>query len=334
MPEPLVIREMRAHRAALLRQDARQMASMARRWRQVEFALQDEIELLARRVADDKLSKAQKQEARYLAERSQSLLRQTRREMGKYTEYLEPLIQNEQERMARAGIAHAASNINAVASEAGVTIQFDRLPIAAVEHMVGLAGDGSPLTTLLESSYGAGVDGMFTELIRGVALGKNPRETAARMVREGLSQSLNRMMVIARTEQLRVYRESSRQTYINSGVVSGYKRLSARGIRTCAGCLAADGRLYPLQVPFQSHPTCRCTLVPVVAGMPPVEWQTGAEWFATQPENVQKQILGPGRLAEYKNGMPFDRFATLREDATWGGAIVPTPLRDLINVSN
>jgi hypothetical protein len=46
---------------------------------------------------------------------------------------------------------------------------------------------------------------------------------------------------------------------------------------------------------------------------------------------VQRQILGPGRLEQYKNGVPFDRFATLREDAVWGGAIVPTPLKDLPN---
>lgn len=333
MPEPLVIREMRAHREALLRRDALQQRSMARRWRQVEFALHDQIELLARQIADEKLSAAKLAEARYLFERSQSLLRQTRREMDKYAEYLEPLIQNEQERMARAGIDHAASNINAVAKDAGVTIQFDRLPISAVENMVGLAGDGSPLTTVLENSYGAGVDGMFTELIRGVALGKNPRETANRMVRMGLSQSLNHMMVISRTEQLRVYKESSRQQYISSGVVNGYKRLAAHSSNTCAGCLAADGRLYPLLVPFQSHPVCRCTLVPVVAGMPPVEWETGTDWFAKQPEDVQREILGPGRLKEYKSGMPFDRFATLREDATWGGAIVPTPLKELVNAS-
>jgi len=331
MPEPLVIREMRAHRAALLRQDARQMASMARRWRQVEFALQDEIELLARRVADDKLSKAQKQEARYLAERSQSLLRQTRREMGKYTEYLEPLIQNEQERMARAGIAHAASNINAVASEAGVTIQFDRLPVAAVENMVGLAGDGSPLTTLLESSYGAGVDGMFTELIRGVALGKNPRETAARMVREGLSQSLNRMMVIARTEQLRVYRESSRAAYIQSGVVSGYKRLSAKDGRTCMGCLMADGRRYELTQPLDEHPAGRCSLVPIVNGMPPIEWETGPDWFQKQEPAMQKNMMGSGRFAAWKDGkFDLDQLVSVRRNATWGDSLQPTSLRDLV----
>lgn len=329
MPEPLVITVMNRFKADLMRREAAQMRSMARRWRQTEAALLDQAELFALRVKENGLTASQLRDARFMLDRSQSLLRQARRDLAKYVDYAGPLIETGQRQAAAGGIQSANAAINAIASEAGVNIEFNRLPVAAVENMVGLAGDNSPLTTLLESSYGAGVDGMFTELIRATALGKNPRETAARMVREGYSQSLTRMLNIARTEQLRVFKEASLSAYRSSGVVISYLRLATRDTRACAGCLAADGWEYSLDVSFKSHASCRCTLIPNVEGFSSPQWEKGPEWFAGQPDTVQLKMLGPGRYKLYKEGMSFDKFATVKSNEVWGDSIVPTTLRDL-----
>lgn len=332
MPDPLVVRTMNAFKADLLRQETTQMAAMARRWRQTEAALLDQVELFARRVADDKLTRAQLQDAQYMLDRSQSLLRQARREFDKYVRYAGPLIETRQRQLGEQGIQHAGAAIEAVSSEAGVEIGFNRLPVSAVENMVGLAGDNSPLTTLLESKYGAGVDGMFTELIRATALGKNPRETAQRMVREGFSQSLTQMMVIARTEQLRVYREAARQSYQESGVVERFRRLATRDNRVCAACLMADGEYYELDQFLRAHPQCRCTIVPVVEGFPEVQWQKGPDWFMEQSAKTQQDILGPGRFAAWNDGrFDLDQLITVRSNAQWGDSIQPTPLKVLLS---
>lgn len=329
---PLVVDIMTANKQALLRREQQQMQAMAQQWRRVEAALQDQVELFARRVAEDGLTIGQIQSRQFQLDRFQSLLRQVRAELDKYTDYVEPMISNRQQEMAQTGIDHAAAAINAVGEQYGVTIRFDQLPIGAVESMVGLSGAGSPLRDLLVGSYGAGADAMLNQLVTGVALGRNPRVIARMMVRQGLSQSLNRMLVIARTEQLRVYRESSRQTYIHSGVVERYKRLATKDRRTCPACLFADGQIYELGETMAEHPAGRCTMVPVVTGFPPVTWQSGQDWFRAQPADTQRSILGPGRFAAWQRGaFDLDALVTVRTNATWGDSLQPTPLRELIS---
>lgn len=329
---PLVVDVMNAHRTALLRKDAAQMRAMAQRWLGVERALQDEIVRFTERLHQDGLTLGQIRSRQFQLDRFASLLRQVRNELDRYTDYAAPLITDRQREYAATGIDHASEAIATVGEQNGITIKFDRLPVAAVENLVGLASDGSPLRALLTGSFGVGAEGMFSQLIAGVALGRNPRVVARMMVRDGLSQSLTRMMLIARTEQLRVYREASRQTYIHSGVVERYKRLAAKSRRTCAACLMADGQIYELDQPFEEHPNGRCTLVPVVAGLPPVQWTEGRDWFVTQSPEIQQRILGPGRFDAWRNGaFDLDQLVSRRENPVWGAALVPTPLRDLLN---
>lgn len=329
---PLVVDVMTAHRAALLRRERTQMRAMAQQWLTVERALQSEVVRFTERVRQDGLTPGQIRSRQFQLDRFASLLRQVQTELVRYTDYAAPLISGQQREYAATGASHAADAISAVGTQYGVAVGFDRLPVAAVENMAGLAGDGSPLRSLLQGSFGVGADGMFNQLIAGVALGRNPRVVARMMVRDGLSQSLTRMLLIARTEQLRVYREASRQAYIHSGVVEQYKRLSAKNRRTCAACLMADGQVYDLDVPFEEHPAGRCTTVPVVAGLPPVQWQEGRDWFVAQSPDVQRSILGPGRYNAWKDGVfDLDQLVSRRENPTWGAALVPTPLRDLLN---
>ena len=329
MPDPLVIQVMQANKAALLANEQAQMQAMAQRWRQVEANLNDQIELFVRRTQEEGLTASALRSRQWQLDRYRTLLRQVTVELDRYTDYAAPLIESQQRVYAQQGIQHASQAIQAVGVDNGVTIRFDLLPVSATENMVGLAGDGSPLRTLLRGSYGSAADGMLNELVRATAVGQNPRVTADRMVRNGLSQSLSRMLTISRTETLRVYKEASRQTYINSKVVNSYRRLATRDQRSCIGCLAEDGKEYPLNEPFASHPNCRCTLIPNVAGYKPAQWELGPAWLAKQTPDVQKTMLGAGRYALYKDGIDFDRFATTKTDETWGDAVVPTRLRDL-----
>jgi hypothetical protein len=138
------------------------------------------------------------------------------------------------------------------------------------------------------------------------------------------------MATIARTETLRVYRLTTLERYRASGVVVGYRRLASKSARTCVACLMADGRFYALDEPFDQHPNCRCTLVPVLRTGDLVQWETGQEWFRRQPERVQREMLGPARYQLWRAGqVTLDDLVTRIEDSTWGGALVPTPVRAL-----
>lgn len=325
--QPLVVSLMQAFKADLLASEQQAMARMVDAWRPVEARLADRVELLARDIADRKAAGLSVSQSAILQlERTQSLLRQARQEIDSYTDRIaDPLITQRQAQLVGEGIGHAEVALNA----AGVRGAFDRLPAEELQGLVGLAGDGSPLRQTLANSYGYGADGILNELLTGVGVGRNPREMAARAIRNGLSQSLNHMLVTMRTETLRTYRVASQESYRRSGVVRGYRRLATLDRRTCPGCLAAHGSAYLLDVEFQSHPQCRCTLIPQVLGAPDMVLESAEQWFNRQSRETQLSIMGPGRMAHLDRGGSFADLATVRDNATWGAAVVPTPVREL-----
>ena len=130
--------------------------------------------------------------------RYQSLLKQLYVELDSYTGYADSLITGQQRNYAALAIAHS----NAALDASGVSAGFDKLPIEAIESAVGITGDGSPLRNLLTDTWPDAAQAMTSELIKSTALGINPNETANRM-KDGTTRSLNRMLNIARTEQLK-----------------------------------------------------------------------------------------------------------------------------------
>jgi hypothetical protein len=331
MPDSLVVSVMTAHKAALLAGEQEQMRAMAQRWRQVENSLTDQVELFVRRVQEDGLTASALRSRQFQLDRYQSLLSQVRTQLDAYTDYAAPLITAQQRNHAQLGIRHASQAITAVGVDNGVTISFETLPTSAVENMAGLAGDGSPLRDLLRDSYGSAADGMLNELTRATALGQNPVVTASRMIRNGLSQSLTRMLATARTEQLRVYRQSSLMTYRHSNVVSGYKRLATKDLRVCMACLMDDGHRYEVSEVMPEHVQGRCAMIPIVDGYKAATWQQGPDWFKAQSDANQQKILGEERYDAWKDGkFDLDKLVTLRKDAVWGASIQPTTMKDLL----
>lgn len=317
---------MRQYKAALLRDERAQMQEMARRWLAVERRLTGQMEALAWQMDAIKRDggivsrELLMNDARY-----RQLLVQLTGELERYSDNVAVQITAQQRRLARLGIAHAE---NAITVQ-GVTAGFNRLPIEAVEYMVGLTGNGSPLRTLIAQSWPLSADGLTQELINGVALGYNPRKTA-RLMAQAATGSLDRMMVIARTEQLRVYRQANRESYLASGVVTAYKRLATHDSRVCAACLMDEGHTYELGEEMPEHPQGRCTMVPLVEGMPNPKWQLGREWFEEQPAATQRDILGKGRYYAWQNGdFDLDEIVTVKPNPTWGPSIAVTPLREL-----
>jgi hypothetical protein len=78
------------------------------------------------------------------------------------------------------------------------------------------------------------------------------------------------------------------------------------------------------------HPNDRCTMVPVVAGMPPIEWETGEEWLKKQDPEVREQILGKGAFEMLDAGkIELKDLAQKVEHETWGPSLQRTPLSEL-----
>ena len=326
--EPLVVQAVRKHRAALLARDAAQMREMAKVWATAELELQASMDALALQIdAMRQAGEVVNPGKLYRMERYSRLLFEVRRETAKYADYAAKTVTAGQQEAAWIAQQEAAKTLTLAGGRIGPALT--QLSPQTVEAMVGIMGDGTPLRQYLEGVYGDAARGMSKYLTRAVTQGLNPHETA-RQMRKGLRLGLDRALTIARTEQLRVYRETQRLSYQQSGVVQGYRRISAKSERTCLGCLVEDGRFYSLTESFEDHVQGRCALIPVLTGEGLPQWETGKTWLEKQPEATQRKIMGPGRHELYKSGaVPLEQMATHTHDPLWGGAWIPTPVKDL-----
>lgn len=202
---------------------------------------------------------------------------------------------------------------------AGTTLG-QRVNVVAVERAAAAVLPGSPLADLfasLPAVAGANVSDVF---LRGVLLGKNPRRVAADL-RHVLNGAEAQAETIARTEVLRAYRGAAQEGQrANADVLGGWVWISSAGGPSrgpCSICWAMHGTIHPLDEPFASHPNCRCSPAPLPRTLPP-EIQQGEAMFAALPEDQQRAILGPGRHALYRDGVPLGDMVGRRDDPRWG----------------
>jgi len=272
------------------------------------------------------------QQSIFKLRRYQALLTQMQTEMSAYNLWAADYIARGQMRMGVIGVSHAAEAVNLALLQggaSGVGTFFDTLPISAIQLMIGNAGKGGPVYTLLQENYPTAVERMTNILINNVAMGMSPMVTAKQMM-AGMAGGLSHALTVARTEQMRVYREASRQQYELSGAVQEYMRFASKSGNTCALCLALDGEIYKSSELMSVHPNDRCVMIPVVNGVKPPQWESGEDWLKRQDEVTQKQILGPGAQEMWKNGdIELMDLVKKVEHPTWGPSLQRNTLASL-----
>lgn len=226
---------------------------------------------------------------------------------------------------------------------ASIMATFNRMPREAVEAMVGAMQEGSPLPDLLATFGADSAQSIGDALVTNLLSGRNPRAVAKAMT-STWGIPLNRAMAIARTEQLRSYRAATHASYrANAHIVKGWRWHAHMGPRTCMGCLALHGTTHTLEETLDDHVLGRCVAIPVtpswaelgLEGLPdtrlPLEEGDGERWFTAQPEAVQRQMMGPGKLEAWNAGQyEFSQLAKETNDVRWGRAFVEAPLKDLV----
>lgn len=212
----------------------------------------------------------------------------------------------------------------------GVEITWNRLPTQAVENLVGYAGDGSPLRELFEAIGPRASQAVREVLASGIAAGENPREIA-RGVKAALGVPKARAENIARTEVLRAYRETARQSYqANRDLVTGWVWHAALSGETCPGCWAMHGTRHSVDAKLDDHPQGRCVAVPITRSwaeitgddtIPDTRPQVvpGVEVFAGLPESEQKRIVGPEAFRLMQQGrIRLQDMVHQSSDPRWG----------------
>lgn len=214
----------------------------------------------------------------------------------------------------------------------GARLPLVTLPEGALRELVGALQPESPLSGVLRSFAGDAAKVVEDQLVSGMAAGKNSRDIARSIVRQ-LGVSRTRAETIVRTELHRRYRNASLAVMREQGhLLKGWRWSAAKSPRTCAACLALDGRIFELNEPARNHVNCRCSVVPVPKSWkslgydipePMVRRQSGADWFATQPVSIQREVLGVAAQAEYEAGaVELGDFVSLRRSRIWGSSYV------------
>jgi len=301
-----------------------QVTAMMSRWRALERHVQGRIDALAGEIQSHRDAGTPVTESQlYQMTHYQELLAQIQGEFHQLERKMEGIISEGWSEALGLGIRGAQETIEEAYREAGIRATFNRIPVEAVEYMAGMTADGGPLFGVLEKRalMPAAVQGLTDNLVTAVAMGWGPRKTAAAM-RDGLTDGLQKALVIARDTQMRAYRMATDEQYRRSGVVEEKRRLAAKDLRTCLACLYADGEFMSLEEPMYDHVQGRCTTVPLVRGVPTPDWVLGEDWIKSLPEEKQLALLGPVRIELWRTGRAgLGDFVVHTEDPVWGKSL-------------
>lgn len=168
---------------------------------------------------------------------------------------------------AQTNVAHATGQADAhllLQHQLGKPgVQFHRpMPQAGAALAVSL--DSGPIARRFAQMPPAAVKSAKGTLLAGIASGQGPRQIASRL-RYDLSSQLSDALRIARTESMQAYRTGSLSTYqANSDVVTGWDWLAEPD--ACDFCLSMNGKHFSISDSLDSHPNCRCTMLPTTKG--------------------------------------------------------------------
>ena len=162
--------------------------------------------------------------------------------------------------------------------------------------------EGSPLADLFAKFGPDAAQRVEAGLVNGLALGQHPSLIARRLRGDIVETYTGRAHLIARTESQRVVRAVSSEAYKVHPAAVGWWWFSSRDRTTCAGCWAMHGTFHPPEEVLAGHPGCRCTMVPALDQRPPPGLEPGEQQFAELDPDDQAAVLGPGKLAAYRDG--------------------------------
>lgn len=238
-----------------------------------------------------------------------------------------------------------ASQLPAATGAAAATaVGFAQAPAEALAAIVNRTTQR--ITALSRPISAEATDAIRRELIRGMAVGDNPRETARRMLRrtEGeFNGGLSRAANIARTETLDAYRAAAKASQDAAArVLDGWVWHSRLDGRSCPSCWAMHGTVHPLDEPGPlDHQSGRCARVPKTRSWvdlgfdvdEPDDLTPDAQAvFRALPRDQQARILGTQRLELLDRGdIAWPDLARRRTTTGWRDSYAPTPVRDLVS---
>jgi len=187
---------------------------------------------------------------------------------------------------------------------------------------------------------------MKRALIRGIAVGDNPRRTASRIMdatEQRFNGGLTRALTIARTETLDAHRAATRASEkTNTKILEEWEWHAALTARTCPSCWSKHGTRYPLdQSGPNDHQNGRCARVSVTKTWAELGF-TGIEEPASLTPDAQTvfnnltpesqlAIMGPARLELLQSGkISWADLSSKKETDGWRDSYTTKTVKDLL----
>ena len=181
--------------------------------------------------------------------------------------------------------------------------------------------------------YGAGVPQMVRDIaIRGITSGRGPVAVARDVRAAATNLPRHYAEDLMRTLQLTSYRQAVSLSYVaNRSIISHQIRVAALDGRACASCVSLHGTRLEVGEVVTDHRKGRCTSIGVVRGLERLaEIETGEDWFARQPEDVRRNIVGPGGFDAIESGRATLRdFVGTADDPVFGEVVRVKSLTEL-----
>ncbi len=205
------------------------------------------------------------------------------------------------------------------------------LNVPAYRSIVAATDPASPLRAVLDR-YGVDARASIERrLIDGMIQGKGIGDIVE-AIRGDIGPGVPtwKLAQISRTEAMRAFRGSLFESYQQLGVRE-WQWTATLSPRTCLACLAMHGRRFPMTQDFMpSHPQCRCSPTPVVAG---IAGPTGDEWFRMQPASWQRQRMGQAYELYRTGQIDLGAFVGRRHSRTWGASVTERSAGDVVRAT-
>ena len=207
--------------------------------------------------------------------------------------------------------------------EAAINISFNSVPAGQISQLItsplgGASGFEQALADLSARLLSRVRQTLTTGLIRGQSVPQVAKALQGPM--QNLRWEAER---IVRSEFTRTAAQSSLVQYQqNRDIIKSVQWVATLDARTCLQCGMLDGETWDsaaeAQIPvMDTHPNCRCIVVPVIKDAPGLKLPpstrasfTGqvpettkyAPWFRRQSATFQREVLGPTRYRLFKSG--------------------------------
>jgi len=289
--------------------------------------LDSDIDLLIKELTGGQLSVADVQKLKAY----KRLMSNTEEALKEFSSYLGVDMRNEMSKMASLGMSDAFALILTQGDVLRGVLNRGAND-AQLRALINYLDPGKPLYKRLQQYGQYNAEYISKMIFDGVRGGYNPI-TIGRSIRDAFGMGLTDAMRMMRTVQIYSYRDASHLNYQNNrDVVTGWIWYAKLDGLTCLSCLSMHGTFHSVDETLNDHHNGRCVPVPVTRLSDPfIKDGEGKSWFESQPEGVQKQMMGAGKYDAWKAGkFDFSQLSKETENDVFGKMRGETPLKDLV----